>query len=291
MAFYQFHHRKVQGDSPSSKSDSNIEFPQKGTPLYCNIIMSHILIFFVIIMAVILSILEWYSTSQFVVFCKYLSSFAVLCYHYSKFSVYYIFVLRVQIAFYDSQFQYSRKIIIGFYIWITFLFLVAIGGDFLQIRGDWTYYEKEDIYWCQIYVEIWGVIFTTFVDIITAISLMIMFVRPLIILLKTSSNATDNILRKTVTKYTLLTSFAVLFTLLTMIFIAVGFGSFGTIDCIVNSVCIMLMSQIHSNVYKIVCKPCYGCIEKFSIGSEDVNNLDMIVNGQTKSVESTDNSL
>lgn len=67
------------------------------------------------------------------------------------------------------------------------MFLITINADFTEIYGKWIYNEKNNHYWCQGFVPVWGGYASLFVDILLSLALMVMFLRPLLKLLKTQS--------------------------------------------------------------------------------------------------------
>ena len=91
-------------------------------------------------------------------------------------------------------------------------------------------------------------------------------------------------------KYTWLTSIAMVTTVLNQLSASNGFGGFGTVDSIVNTVCIMLLNQIHQGLYKVVCKPCDKCMDNCSKKRplKHVKNLDIMVNAGSKSQSTSD---
>ena len=136
------------------------------------------------------------------------------------------------------------------------------------------YNKEEGIYWCQGIIPVWGSLATILTDSVLSITLMIMFLKPLIILIKYES-ANDRKLKRGVIKYTLLTIIAVISTGINQLMVCTDVGSFGAFDTIINSICIMLMNKIHVHIYKVVCKPCTLCIERCSNGSylDQVSNV------------------
>ena len=111
----------AQSTYTSSGSKPIVEFPTKGSDLYPHIVLSHTLVFIVIIGGTMLTALEWYSTSRYVLGCRYLPGFAVTWYYWSKGSLFYYFVLRYNIIVY-IQYVFARNYL---YITLTKLNLLA----------------------------------------------------------------------------------------------------------------------------------------------------------------------
>ena len=187
---------------------------------------------------------------------------------------------RLQIAFFGSQFEYKRRVILALYGFITTMLCISIVGSFTETYGEWMYNEEEAINWCQGIVPVWGAISTVLTDSLLSIALMIMFLRPLILLIKYES-ANNRKLKRLVIKYALLSVIALISTFINMVMVCTNAGSFGAIDTIVNSICIMLMNQIHAHIYNVVCEPCTRCIERCSIGSylDGISNVKRLEKG------------
>ena len=89
-----------------------------------------------------------------------------------------------------------------------------------------------------------------------------------------------------------LTSIAMVTSLVSLIILTNGVGAFGSVDNIVNSLCLILLNQIHAKLYTIVCRPCDKCMDICSTRLKEnklknERNLKNVVNAKTANIEST----
>ena len=206
----------------------------------------------------------------------------------SKSLIYYIYVLRMKMAFKDSQYQYSNTVIYGLVVFITLYILCAIFAFFTEVSGGWIYDASEDIYWCQIYAKVWTVLIAGFLDCMIQILCLVLFIKPLRQILKSSSDQNNGRFIYVVIKVNVLTIFAISTTFLfnmAMLF-EVG-GIFLGIDGGINLLCIMLMASDYKYHYDLICKSCHISLEKCknSASAKSKNDNTNSVDIQTQTVD------
>ena len=216
-------------------------------------------------------------------YCGYYVNIQTLFWHTTKNLIYYIFVLRIAIAFKDSIYEYPSVLINGLFILITSWFIFTIYGDMTDIYGEWIYNEHDDGYWCKTHVAVYGVYLSFVVDTILSSVCLYLFVKPLYLLLRetaafrrNSNNRKNDLLLDCVIKYTLLT-FMTISSTASFLIIAIVFslGELALFDSVINIFLLLLMTSVYDNYYNIFCKSCHKMVYKFakrSSSKEDAKN-------------------
>ena len=191
----------------------------------------------------------------------------------SKSLIYYIYVLRLKIAYKDSAYQYSKRVIYSLFIAITLYILFTIFIGFAAVRGGWIYDAHEDIYWCQIYGKMWVAAIVGFFDTTIQILCLVLFIKPLRHILKASEDGNNGGLIYVVIKVNVLSITAISTTLLyNVALLFEGGAMFVGIDGGINLLCIMLMSSDYKYYYKLICKPCHESLEKCNNSASTKSN-------------------
>ena len=99
------------------------------------------------------------------------------CYHLSKSTIYLIFILRIEMAFGDSAFQYQKWVFYVYYaLLLGFTVLWSI-CDVLFTNGIWDVQGDQLV--CQSRYATWGVLISGFFDIILSLMPLYLFNKPL----------------------------------------------------------------------------------------------------------------
>ena len=119
--------------------------------------------------------------------CAYETNAFLMLYEYARMCVYYMGILRIFAAFKGSVFEYSK----------TFRYILVIGVTISGV-GHWAMFGllgkgiakeyKNNKYWCQYAIHLPVAILTWILDISLNIFLLILFIKPLITLIKRSDH-------------------------------------------------------------------------------------------------------
>eukprot|EP01084_Bolivina_argentea_P022299 41436_1 len=183
--------------------------------------------------------------------CNLMAKVATSIWSTARFSLYYLLVLRIKIAFGNSLFGYRNRTFIMLLVWITFCFMCQIWSAVVEITG-----EKRDGF-CQIYCPYVAIFMALAADGPISVICLILFIKPLIYIIKNSGNS-EKEFANTAFKCTLLAVLAVISSglwFLTQIFIPTG-GILSAVDSVINTLCVALMDKSCEYVYGILCKPC-----------------------------------
>ena len=109
-------------------------------------------------------------------------------YHAIKTVLYFIFILRIKMAFDQSAFKYSNTVIYSYFSMLFCFIIIFIIGDLIFTNSRWQY-DSSDIPRCQSIFPLWGALLTVLSDIILSlIPLYLTFTRPLYILCQKKLN-------------------------------------------------------------------------------------------------------
>eukprot|EP01084_Bolivina_argentea_P151475 264378_1 len=217
---------------------------------------------------------SWYTWFGKLSDCGLFTNVAVIWWHCAKYSMYYIFLLRLKIAFDGSAYEY-KKILYGLTIFLAVSWIFAIFGAITEIYGEYIYVPSEDSYWCQCHLALFGVVIAGVGDMLFSVFCLVLFIKPLFKILK-STQDDDTELENFVIKYFLLTFIAIsstaIWTVLAMLF---QLGSLAGIDMCINGMCILLMDKSYKRYYALLCKPCHQFIANFKTkeSPQDTVNL------------------
>ena len=115
--------------------------------------------------------------------CGIEQNISTLLYHYAKMCLYYTGILRIFAAFNGSVFEYSKRFKYILVICVTVLGLVH--ATMLTVLGVGVKIDTSDgKYWCQYHIPLAGVFLIPILDISLNIAVLILFIKPLITLIK-----------------------------------------------------------------------------------------------------------
>ena len=206
--------------------------------------------------------------------CGVFPNLASVWWHSSKCIIYFILVLRMKVVFDGSAYQYSNKILYTLAVFVALFWVYAIFGDMTEIYGTYEYIPAEDKYWCQCHLAIYGIALSGGIDTVLSIVCLILFTRPLLIVLKNTRDIiqndrnvehleSDDKLQDFVVKYFLLTLIAITSTgIWTILALVSDFGALAAIDVNVNALCILLMGSLYKKCYFALCNLCHRGILK-----------------------------
>eukprot|EP01084_Bolivina_argentea_P198183 339438_1 len=225
------------------------------------VILSHAMIICTMIFFIfhgIIDTLDFYGIFHGVISCRSVRIIGAIFWHTGKTTMYFIFYSRLQLAFYDTAFQYSNKTMYGLLFLICNFWFSCMIGDAFEILGELRYDSYYNIWWCQQYVPLWGCIVTPIYDGLISLLCLYLFISPLYKIV-TFCDKLDISTIYIIIKYVTLTFIAVFTT--TLVLAIQIFKSWGVIFCfdvIVNVISIMLMSRNYNYYYKLFC----GCTDR-----------------------------
>eukprot|EP01084_Bolivina_argentea_P262015 442987_1 len=208
--------------------------------------------------------------------CGYFANVVSIWWHSSKCCIYYTFVLRMKMVFNNSAYAYSNKLLISLTAGITVFWMYALFGDLTEIYGTYEYVASENSFWCQVHLAIFGIIITGIVDSFLSIVCLILFVKPLICILKeTGTSCTSKNVKNVVIKYFLLSFVQIASTAIFVICALFKLGTLAAIDVDINLLCILLMSSVHQKHYYFLCNPCHSIIERCQAKFTPENDINL----------------
>ena len=213
-------------------------------------------------------------------------------FQFCKLCIYAIFILRIQLAFAFTAYAYNKYIISLLYLFILSYFIISVVLQIINLKSDWMYSPDT---WCKTYFPGWLVAMILSCDIIISVLTLIMFIRPLRILLKQIDGIVkDNAFHILISKYLILSTVAILSTLIGFI----GTAAFGWtillgVDDMINVSCIVLITTIHDRDYRWLCKCwfqqgcCCGCCNCLHINIQTVHvkTRKFIIRGKKKKLK------
>eukprot|EP01084_Bolivina_argentea_P223801 378592_1 len=221
---------------------------------------------------IIQSILIW---NPFLFHCQYPAIILGELWLSAKQFMYLLFLLRLYKIYGDSQYSYNvNHLIIIAVLSVVWNAINCVNGS-IFVDIEVTRYDNVSFaIHCQIHWPLWHLLSCGILDVTMSIIFLFAFIQPLISVIKLQissdqmveiqSNGLMNIGRKAFI-LTSITSLTTLFMLITVLFTASV--SLSSIDCVVNCICIMLMSPYYSDkkYYQSLCCLPIKCINKCPI--------------------------
>lgn len=192
--------------------------------------------------------------------CHAVEVFSVISYHWCKFSLYVVLVARIQVAFADSIYKSFTKKILYFLYAMLFIFgVVCLYGDSTEVGGEILYTSPNTFYCILLPLPTWGLAFFLLSDIIISVSCCVVFIYPLKKLLKLTNASSQRSYIELIRKYSILTTTAVISTLVLVLLNAVlRMGFLVLVDNVVNTLCILMMSSWYDAWYTRLCCCCHS---------------------------------
>ena len=206
--------------------------------------------------------------------CGYFVNLLTIWWHSSKFCIYYTFLIRIKLVFNNTAYEYSPKILYTLTSMITLLWIYGIFGDMTEIYGSYQYIKSENTYWCQSNLAMFGLIFMGFLDSILSVFCLVLFIKPLIKILKNASRQKTTLkLQNFVIRYFLLAFISIVSTAILMIFsIFFKLAAFAAIDVDINIICVLFMSSYYQKYYYMFCGSCHSTIAKCNKSKSSIPN-------------------
>ena len=198
--------------------------------------------------------------------CQHLLFLTWLFFGYYKGGLYIIYVSRLDLIYYGTQYQINRclmrilwAIIIQYFIVFTFEIIYGI-----YIIKNYEYIENEVYSVCTYHILFWNTIHFAFHDVIFTLFCLGLFIRPLYKLIKRQKAEQehfdyDNLLRVCI-RFTLITFIAVITSIILIITAVFGIYISSPIDKIINSLCIISYDKKYRFVYDKLCKKFETCL-------------------------------
>ena len=175
----------------------------------------------------------------------------------------YSYFLRLDTTFYATRFQINKWLLNIFYIVATLNFLGYIITLILQTKVS-AFTLNEEYGFCDSIsnteVSTWAIIASIFIilyELFLSIWTLILFLKPLCHLQQLES---DESLHKLIVKIGILNSIMIISSVLGFFLWAMTVANaILFIDNVINSLCLILMSKIHSRLYEKFCYLCIAC--------------------------------
>mmetsp|Transcript_25811 Transcript_25811/g.42168 ORF Transcript_25811/g.42168 Transcript_25811/m.42168 type:complete len:400 (+) Transcript_25811:34-1233(+) len=183
----------------------------------------------------------------------------------TKLCIYQVIIVRMQLAFWGSEHEYNRWVMLTAYIVVTLICVACIAGSFTDVQ---SIHFMEG--WCLFIIPTWLILLPCALDLCSCVFLLFFFMRPLKQMLakvnlkeRRGSRVTFSMkfalsVSQLITKLVLLSIISVLSNLVGGIMFAVtdiALGSF--IDTLINPICLVLMEAAHVDVYRKLCTCCH----------------------------------
>eukprot|EP01084_Bolivina_argentea_P044431 81750_1 len=222
----------------------------------------------------------------------------VLGYDTAKASLYYAFVMRIEIAFYKSTYEYP-KILMYILKCLAICFILVMGT--CDIFFSFATYEvisisnNSNFNYAVGYTETHFVTFQLIFDPLFSALTMYLFIKPLYKLSIRSHINTKNEKQnenviytiQLMIRYAILTAIAMLSSAILIALIVFGGfgGEFIPLDNILNCYCLFLMSSNYIKHYQFICGCCQKCITYTCFTSQNERSLAMNMPTTAKSKE------
>ena len=221
--------------------------------------------------------------------CAFLRLFDLFAYTFGKTSMYIVLILRLKLVHFDTIANWKCKFNSVYFL--TGMYCVLMSAFGLSIIVNMFTDNNDAI----TYTKICGIDFNSsksripyftsvplafFIDIIVQLFLLFEFVKPIYSKSNSDSNSNANgnsndnsskddenkDIGNVAVKYSVLTSVAITSSLLNVVIVfLIQFTTGFAIDNCLNSLAIILMSSLHSNIYQKMCcclhKPCMKCYQ------------------------------
>lgn len=246
---------KHKNESMISKIYTIYKKGKQGKYVILSQLMTLFTLFFFILHGII-DTLDFYGIFHGILSCKAVRVLAAITWHNGKTSMYFIFYSRIQLAFTDTSFEYSKKtmytlLFLVFNLWISFMI-----GDIFEINGVEIYDKQYNIFWCQQLVPRWGCIATPIFDGAISILYLYLFIKPLYNIMS-YCNHFDVGSVSVIVKYFTLTFICIFTTTIVLIILIFkNWGIIFTFDVLINAISILMMTQDYHRYYTIFCAHC-----------------------------------
>lgn len=180
-------------------------------------------------------------------------------YQLCKLLIYLIFITRLELAFFGTEYAYDRRWILFLYGACILYYVISVYLQIITIESHWMYSPDT---WCTIFFPEWLIAIIMIFDVLISLITLVMFIRPFRILLsKIDGFIKDNGFHHLMSKYIILSMITILSTLIGFLATWFGFAILLGIDDLVNVTCVVLLTTIHDRDYRWLCNCWYqaGC--------------------------------
>eukprot|EP01083_Nonionella_stella_P129758 393753_1 len=183
-----------------------------------------------------------------------------ILYNTSKAALYSLLVSRLCASYDGTPFKYSRSIIVSLFASIGIYTIYNAVNIITVMSGYFVGFDTSQISSCLFYArDVFSVLVVLLFDLIISIILLVLFLKPIHKLLKQNKDDPDFI--QMIVKTSTLTSWVIFTSVFSIAIYAVFLQSIIVLilDNLMNVVGVLLMKQIHHNVYKKACRPFSKC--------------------------------
>ena len=217
-----------------------------------------------------------------------------ILYPITKMVLYQLFITRIYVIYSNSFLKYSNKILISFSIFIVIMILLII--LLITFDPNAKFYHHHNVgcisTW-SFYINAIGAA----TDFLISFCCLYLFIKPLSFLLHEQPPNVGE-LYSLIYKYINLTIVSVLSSTICLIILSIiGIGVLVDIDAVINSLCVMFMSQSYTKYYNKLCFSCNECTKIMlkhicclKLISNDENVLKMIATMSNTSMQSRSRS-
>eukprot|EP01084_Bolivina_argentea_P168275 291867_1 len=191
--------------------------------------------------------------------CNIVYGILTVLYVLNKTILYYSYFLRLDITYNDSTFEVNKRLlltlsiltVVYFFIWVMYWFYGP--KDTFYYNQTYNYCYRETATTSNIFGTI-GIILVIFYELFVSILSLILFIKPLCYLHHIKA---DPILHETIIKVGLLNIIIIISTVAMYLVYSFTLGAiFLVIDNVINSICLVLMINIHKQLYRTMCYLC-----------------------------------
>ena len=210
--------------------------------------------------------------------CFILAQISALLWFSNKICLFYGYFLRLDYIYKGTEYQINKWILYIFYILFIGYFIVWLYLIFGYVSPS-NYEFNEKYGFCQVVASIQSSFMISLsvgiisFELITSIIALILYLRPLCHLKRMEN---DRDLHDTIIKIGILNSIIIISCILSIaIWSVTTAGVFLFIDNVINSLCLILMTNYHQKTYQRVCFICicYGCCQYEESMKNTIENM------------------
>eukprot|EP01084_Bolivina_argentea_P080586 145956_1 len=185
--------------------------------------------------------------------CELTLMLSFMFFGYYKGFLYIIYVGRLHLIYYDTIFEINRYLFKALVFMAGSYFLIYTFLVTYVIFVEEKYHYIEKYAFCTLNIPFYCLVYFGLMDVIFPLFCLYLFVKPII----SFHNIEDITFKRLATKYTIITSFAVVSSILLIIVVAVfGIWIPTPMDYIINCICIILYDSRYKSLYRFLCRHC-----------------------------------
>ena len=192
----------------------------------------------------------------------------------TKLFIYLVIVLRLQMSFWGSIYQYNRNMMLSYLLFVVIICLICIIGSFIDVKS-----KAMDGGWCLFIIPTWLILLPCAMDVICIIISVLLFIKPLRkiinnVYIEDCNNHKNIGIAMLMTKYIWLSMIAVFSNIASaLLFSITDIAFLMYFDTLINPLCLVLMERSNQDIYLFCCKYChYSMHRKIHSDNEIIAN-------------------